>query len=153
MSKHVAVLMGGLSAERPVSLWSGAACATALEGQGYRVSRVDVGRDLAQALTALKPDVAFNALHGRFGEDGVVQGPLIDMAGVEKVEEHIADAIAKGAKVALGGQRHALGGTFFQPTILTRQTQQKILTNQEVLANARRFLAYALRKGKRAVSR
>ena len=76
MSKHVAVLMGGLSAERPVSLWSGAACATALEGQGYRVSRVDVGRDLAQALAALRPDVAFNALHGRFGEDGVVQGIL-----------------------------------------------------------------------------
>jgi D-alanine-D-alanine ligase len=76
MSKHVAVLMGGFSAERPVSLWSGAACATALEGQGFRVTRVDVGRDLAQALTDLKPDVAFNALHGRFGEDGVVQGIL-----------------------------------------------------------------------------
>ena len=76
MSKHVAVLMGGLSSERPVSLWSGAACATALEGQGYRVSRLDVGRDLAQALILLKPDVVFNALHGRFGEDGIVQGIL-----------------------------------------------------------------------------
>lgn len=74
--KHVAVLMGGLSAERSVSLRSGAACALALEGEGYRVSRVDVDRDLSEALTHLKPDVAFNALHGRFGEDGVVQGIL-----------------------------------------------------------------------------
>jgi D-alanine-D-alanine ligase len=68
--------MGGLSAERSVSLRSGAACALALEGEGYRVSRVDVDRDLSEALTHLKPDVAFNALHGRFGEDGVVQGIL-----------------------------------------------------------------------------
>jgi D-alanine-D-alanine ligase len=76
MTKHVAVLMGGLSAERTVSLRSGAACAAALEGEGFRVSRIDVGRDVAAALAALKPDVAFNALHGRFGEDGVVQGIL-----------------------------------------------------------------------------
>ena len=51
--------------------------------------------------------------------DDVQQGPLIDMAAVEKVEQHIADAVAKGAKVAVGGTRHDLGGTFFQPTILT----------------------------------
>ncbi len=76
MTKHVAVLMGGLSAEREVSLRSGAACAAALEGEGFRVSRVDAGRDVAAALAALNPDVAFNALHGRFGEDGVVQGIL-----------------------------------------------------------------------------
>lgn len=74
--RHVAVLMGGLSAERSVSFATGAACATALEGQGFRVSRVDVGRDIADVLTWLKPDVAFNALHGRFGEDGVIQGIL-----------------------------------------------------------------------------
>ncbi len=76
MSKHVAVLLGGLSAEREVSLKSGAACAAALEGEGYRVTRIDVGRDIAQVLAALKPDVCFNALHGRWGEDGVVQGIL-----------------------------------------------------------------------------
>ncbi len=76
MSKHVAVLMGGLSAEREVSLRSGAACAAALEGEGYRVSRIDVGRDVAQVLAGLKPDACFNALHGRWGEDGVVQGIL-----------------------------------------------------------------------------
>ncbi|MGV8938800.1 MAG: D-alanine--D-alanine ligase [Allorhizobium sp.] len=75
-SKHVAVLMGGLSSERPVSLSTGNACAEALESVGYRVSRVDVGRDVAQVLAALGPDVAFNALHGPFGEDGTIQGVL-----------------------------------------------------------------------------
>jgi D-alanine-D-alanine ligase len=74
--KHVAVLMGGMSAERPVSLKSGKGCADALETRGYRVSRVDVGRDIAEVLARLKPDVAFNALHGRFGEDGAIQGLL-----------------------------------------------------------------------------
>lgn len=74
--KHVAVLMGGLSAERPVSLSSGNACATALEGEGFRVTRVDVGRDVAAVLAELRPDVAFNALHGPYGEDGSIQGVL-----------------------------------------------------------------------------
>ena len=74
--KHVAVLMGGLSAERPVSLSSGEACAKALEGEGFRVTRVDVGRDVAAQLAELKPDVAFNALHGPLGEDGAIQGIL-----------------------------------------------------------------------------
>ncbi len=76
MSKHVAVLMGGLSAEREISLRSGEACAKALEGEGFRVSRIDVGHDVAQVLSGLRPDVAFNALHGRFGEDGIMQGVL-----------------------------------------------------------------------------
>lgn len=73
---HVAVLMGGLSSEREVSLSSGKQCADALEGQVARVSRIDAGRDLAQVLAALKPDVVFNALHGEWGEDGCVQGIL-----------------------------------------------------------------------------
>src|SRR6478752_9703260 len=74
---HVAVLMGGLSAEREVSLNSGEACAKALESAGgYKVTRVDAGRDLAQRLVALAPDACFNALHGRWGEDGCVQGLL-----------------------------------------------------------------------------
>ncbi len=75
-SKHVAVLMGGWSAERAVSLSSGAACAAALEGEGYRVTRIDVGRDLPDLLRELAPDVCFNALHGKGGEDGTVQGIL-----------------------------------------------------------------------------
>ena len=76
MTKHVAVLMGGWSAERPVSLASGAACADGLEAAGYRVTRVDVNRDIAQVLAGLKPDIAFNALHGPYGEDGTIQGVL-----------------------------------------------------------------------------
>jgi len=61
----------------------------------------------------------------------VQQGPLIDEASVEKVEEHIADAVAKGATVALGGKRHALGGTFFQPTILCNVTPQMLVAREE----------------------
>jgi D-alanine-D-alanine ligase len=78
---HVAVLLGGLSPEREVSLVSGAACADALERLGAKVTRVDAGRDLARLLTELQPDVCFNALHGIWGEDGCVQGVLetIDM--------------------------------------------------------------------------
>jgi D-alanine-D-alanine ligase len=68
--------MGGWSSERPVSLSSGNACADALEAGGFRVTRVDVGRDVAEVLAALRPDVAFNALHGPFGEDGCIQGIL-----------------------------------------------------------------------------
>jgi D-alanine-D-alanine ligase len=74
--KHVAVLMGGWSAERDVSLRSGKACADALEQQGYRVTRVDVARNIAEVLARLKPDVAFNVLHGHPGEDGAIQGIL-----------------------------------------------------------------------------
>ncbi|MHA1158757.1 MAG: D-alanine--D-alanine ligase [Alphaproteobacteria bacterium] len=76
MRQHVAVLMGGWSAERPVSLSSGAACAEALRATGYRVSEVDVDRDVARVLADLAPDVVFNALHGPYGEDGSVQGVL-----------------------------------------------------------------------------
>lgn len=74
--KHVAVLMGGFSSERPVSLSSGTACADALEAEGYRVTRIDVDRNVASVLADLRPDVAFNALHGPFGEDGTIQGIL-----------------------------------------------------------------------------
>jgi D-alanine-D-alanine ligase len=81
MSKHVAVLMGGWSAEREVSLRSGRACADALERKGYRVSRVDVGRDIATVLGTLKPDVALNVLHGRPGEDGTLQG-ILEIAAI-----------------------------------------------------------------------
>lgn len=74
---HVAVLMGGLSAEREVSLNSGKGCADALEGQVARISRIDAGRDLANILGGLiRPDVVLNCLHGAWGEDGCVQGVL-----------------------------------------------------------------------------
>ncbi len=78
---HVAVLMGGWSAEREVSLSSGKDCAAALEGEGFRVTRIDVDRNLAATLAELKPDVCFNALHGRWGEDGCVQG-LLEVLGI-----------------------------------------------------------------------
>jgi D-alanine-D-alanine ligase len=78
---HVAVLMGGWSAEREVSLRSGKACAEALERQGFRVSRVDVTREVAAGLAALAPDVVLNMLHGRPGEDGTIQG-LLEIVGI-----------------------------------------------------------------------
>lgn len=78
MSKRVALLMGGWSAEREVSLVSGKACADALERRDYEVVRIDLQRDLRRLFAALepKPDVVFNALHGRWGEDGNIQGVL-----------------------------------------------------------------------------
>jgi D-alanine-D-alanine ligase len=76
MTKHVAVLMGGWSSERPVSLNSGKACAEALAGSGYRVTSIDVDRSIASVLEDLRPDVCFNALHGPYGEDGKIQGIL-----------------------------------------------------------------------------
>ncbi len=76
MTRHVAVLMGGWAAERPVSLKTGAGCAKALESVGYRVTALDVTPNVVADLQALKPDVAFNAMHGPFGEDGCMQGIL-----------------------------------------------------------------------------
>ncbi|GJD51355.1 D-alanine--D-alanine ligase B [Methylobacterium crusticola] len=81
MTKHVAVLMGGWSAEREVSLNSGRACAAALEARGFRVTPVDAQRDLASVLARVAPDAVFNALHGPHGEDGTVQG-LLEIMGL-----------------------------------------------------------------------
>jgi D-alanine-D-alanine ligase len=78
---HVAVLMGGWSAEREVSLRSGADVAAALESLGHRVTPIDMGRDVAERLLEAAPDVVFNALHGTPGEDGTVQG-LMDLMGL-----------------------------------------------------------------------
>jgi D-alanine-D-alanine ligase len=79
--KRVAVLLGGLSAEREISVQSGRAVERALRSLGYRVTTVRVGRDLAARLARLRPAVAFNALHGRYGEDGAVQG-LLEVLGI-----------------------------------------------------------------------
>jgi D-alanine-D-alanine ligase len=81
MAKHVAVLMGGWSAEREVSLRSGKACADALRRLGYQVTPIDVTREIAATLSAAKPDVALNVLHGRPGEDGTLQG-LLEILGI-----------------------------------------------------------------------
>jgi D-alanine-D-alanine ligase len=94
MRKHVAVLMGGWSAERDVSLRSGKACADALGRRGYRVTPIDVGRDIAAALTAAQPDVALNVLHGRPGEDGTLQG-LLEILGIPYTHSGVlASAVA-----------------------------------------------------------
>jgi D-alanine-D-alanine ligase len=98
--------MGGWSAEREVSLDSGAACANALEGEGYRVTRLDVDRDVALRLAEIRPDVCFNALHGRFGEDGCIQG-LLETMGLPYTHSGVlASALAmhkERAKAVLRG--------------------------------------------------
>lgn len=115
--KHVAVLMGGLSSEREVSLVSGDACADALERLGAKVSRVDAGRDLAAVLTKLQPDVCFNALHGEWGEDGCVQG-VLETLGLRYTHSGVlASALAMDkakakAVLAAGGVAVPGGGLF-----------------------------------------
>jgi D-alanine-D-alanine ligase len=111
--KHVAVLMGGWSAEREISLRSGKACADALERSGYQVSRIDVDRDVAATLRARKPDVALNVLHGRPGEDGTLQG-LLEVIGIPyshsgvlasalAMKKDIAKSVLKSAGVPVPG--------------------------------------------------
>ena len=100
MSKHVAVLMGGWSAEREVSLRSGKYCAEAVERLGHRVTQIDVGRDIATVLASLKPDVALNALHGRPGEDGTLQGILEVLAIPYTHSGVMASAVAMQKDVA-----------------------------------------------------
>ncbi len=100
MSKHVAVLMGGWSAEREISLRSGKACAEALSRLGYRVTRIDVGRDIAAVLGTVKPDVALNVLHGRPGEDGTLQGILEILAIPYTHSGVMASAVAMQKEVA-----------------------------------------------------
>jgi len=111
--KHVAVLMGGWSAEREVSLRSGKACADAAERAGYRVSRLDVDRDVAARLRDLKPDAALNVLHGRPGEDGTLQG-LLEILGIPyshsgvlasalAMQKDIAKTVLKAAGVPVPG--------------------------------------------------
>ena len=116
---HVAVLMGGWSAEREISLRSGKACADALKAQGYRVSRVDVGHDVAARLAELRPDVCFNALHGRFGEDGCIQGVLETMGIPYTHSGVLASALAmhkERAKAVLA----AAGVTVAESCVISR---------------------------------
>lgn len=89
---HVAVLMGGWSSERPVSLTSGEGVASALEARGHRVTRIDMGRDVALRLAEAAPDVVFNALHGTPGEDGTVQG-MMDLMGLTYTHSGLATSV------------------------------------------------------------
>ncbi|MEG3618821.1 D-alanine--D-alanine ligase [Magnetovibrio sp. PR-2] len=102
MTKNVAVFMGGWSAERDVSLVSGAACSEALKRAGYSVTPIDVQRDVGSLLGRLfpKPDLVFNALHGRFGEDGCVQG-LLDILNIPYTHSGLtASAVAMDKPLA-----------------------------------------------------
>ena len=89
---HVAVLMGGWSSERPVSLMSGNGVADALEARGHTVTRIDMGRDVALKLAEAAPDVVFNALHGTPGEDGTVQG-MMDLMGLCYTHSGLATSV------------------------------------------------------------
>jgi D-alanine-D-alanine ligase len=89
---HIAVLLGGWSSERPVSLMSGEGVAKALESRGHKVTRVDMDRDVALRLSEAKPDVVFNALHGCPGEDGTVQG-MMDLMGLTYTHSGLATSV------------------------------------------------------------
>lgn len=89
---HVAVLMGGWANERPVSLMSGEGVAKALEARGYRVTRIDMDRQVAARIAEAAPDVVFNALHGVPGEDGTVQG-MLDLMGVPYTHSGLATSV------------------------------------------------------------
>ncbi len=89
---HIAVLMGGWSAEREVSLMSGKGIAEALESLGHTVTRIDMGRDVAARLAEAKPDVVFNALHGTPGEDGTVQG-MLDLMGLRYTHSGLVTSV------------------------------------------------------------
>ena len=95
---HIAVLMGGWSAEREISLLSGAGVAEALEGLGHRVTRIDMGRDVAARLADAAPDLVFNALHGTPGEDGSVQG-MLDLMGLRYTHSGLATSVIAIDKV------------------------------------------------------
>ncbi|PCI47369.1 MAG: D-alanine--D-alanine ligase [Alphaproteobacteria bacterium] len=100
MSKHVVVLKGGWSAEREVSLTSGAAVAKALRQQNFQVTEVDATPEIARVLTELKPDVVFNALHGRWGEDGCLQG-LLEIMNIPYTHSGVmASAVAMNKPLA-----------------------------------------------------
>lgn len=122
--KHVAVLMGGWSSERPVSLATGQPCADALERAGYTVTRVDVDRSIAQTLHDLKPDVAFNALHGPYGEDGTIQG-LLEILSIPYTHSGVmSSALAMNkdrAKVVMA----AAGVPVAKHTLTTREQAAK----------------------------
>ncbi|MBO6783754.1 MAG: D-alanine--D-alanine ligase, partial [Alphaproteobacteria bacterium] len=125
--KHVAVLLGGTSAEREVSLQSGAQCADALREAGYEVREIDVGPDLealVRALSSPRPDVAFNALHGLWGEDGNVQG-VLNLMGIPYTHSGLLSS-------ALAMDKWLARGIFEREGM--RVANGKLTTRDEVLA-------------------
>ncbi len=126
MSGHVAVLMGGWSAEREVSLVSGAAVAKALGNAGYRVTSIDVQRDVGALLTRLypKPDVVFNALHGRYGEDGCMQG-LLNILNIPYTHSGVLASALAMDKPTAKAQLAAAG---------IKVPEHQLVTREEILA-------------------
>lgn len=120
MTKRVAVLMGGWSSERSISLVSGEACAKALAEAGYDVTPVDVGRDVAAVLSDLRPEVAFNALHGPFGEDGAIQG-VLEVLGIPYTHSGVLASALAMHKVRAKPILAAAGVPVAESVALTRQ--------------------------------
>lgn len=123
-TQHIALLQGGWSSERDVSLASGKAVHAALDALGYRVSAIDVQPDIGKVLTDLKPDCVFNALHGKFGEDGCIQG-LLEILDTPYTHSGVLASGLAMHKVrakslfAANGLRCAEGGVFSIGTIIT----------------------------------
>jgi succinate-semialdehyde dehydrogenase / glutarate-semialdehyde dehydrogenase len=95
------------------------------------VNRIYVQRGIADAFIEKLAKAVTGLRVGRGVDEGVTQGPLIDSAAVAKVEEHVADAVAKGARLVLGGRRHSLGGTFFEPTVLANCSTDMLVAHEE----------------------
>ena len=137
--KKVALELGG---NAPFIVFDDADIDSAVEGAIFSKFR-NMGQTCICANRILVQDKVYDAFAAKLAvgvkalkvgngtEPGVVQGPLINMAAVEKVEHHIADAVGKGAEVAVGGHRHKLGGTFFEPTVLKNVTAAMLITNEE----------------------
>lgn len=118
-AKHVAVLMGGWVHERPVSLSSGNDCAAALEEAGYKVTRIDVDRDISAVLKMTAPDVVFNALHGPFGEDGCVQG-ILEFLEIPYTHSGVAGSALAMNKITAKAVMHAAGIPVTEHRIVNR---------------------------------
>ena len=122
MAKRVAVLKGGWSVERDVSLVSGSECAAALSEAGYTVSEIDVTQDMAALMAALtpRPDAAFNALHGRYGEDGCIQG-LLDLLGIPYTHSGVLASALAMDKVAAKRIFQSAGIPVVDGTVASRE--------------------------------
>lgn len=161
--KHVAVLYGGWSAEREVSLDSGAACAKALEAAGYRVTLIDADHTVATTLADLRPDVVFNALHGRWGEDGCVQG-ILECLGIPythsgvlssalAMDKHQAKVIYRAAKLPVAESRvvtraeAAMGHPMPTPYVLKPVNEGSSVGVYIIEEDASQLLERALRDG------
>jgi D-alanine-D-alanine ligase len=127
--KKIGVLMGGLSSERDVSLSSGNAILEALQGKGYAAVSIDVGRDVAERLRKTDIEVAFNGLHGKFGEDGAIQG-LLEVAGIPYTGSGIL-ASAMGMNKIISKAVFKAYGLHVGPFMVVSGVDKKVLTTSQ----------------------